>query len=48
MSAKQIDVFNKLSATFAPETVKKWEAMAVAWDANPKALNPYKKPSSGK
>lgn len=48
MSAKQIDVFNKLSATFAPETVKKWEAMAMAWNANPKAPNPYKEPSSGK
>ncbi|KIJ99026.1 hypothetical protein K443DRAFT_8698 [Laccaria amethystina LaAM-08-1] len=47
MSAKQTDVFDKLSATFAPETVKKWEAMVVAWNANPMAPNPYKEPKSG-
>ena len=48
MSAKQTDIFNKLSATFPPETVKKWEAMILAWNANPKALNPYKELTSGK
>jgi hypothetical protein len=48
MSAKQTEVFNQLSATFSPETIKKWEAMVVAWEANPQAPNPYEEPESGK
>lgn len=48
MTTKQTDVFNKFSATFSPETVKRWEATVVAWNANPKAPNPYKEPKSGK
>jgi hypothetical protein len=47
MSAKQTNIFNQLSATFSPETVKKWEAMVTAWNANPKNLNPYQEPKSG-
>jgi len=47
MNSKQTDVFNKLSATFSPETVKRWEVMVVAWNANPKAPNPYKELMSG-
>jgi hypothetical protein len=47
MSAKHTDVFNKLSATSTPETVKKWEEMVTAWNANPKAPNPYQEPKDG-
>jgi hypothetical protein len=47
MSTKQTDIFNQLSATFSPETVKKWEAMVTAWNANPKKPNPYQEPMSG-
>jgi hypothetical protein len=47
MNAKQTDVFNKLSATFKPETIKKWEDMVIAWGANPKAPNPYQEPAGG-
>jgi Kyakuja-Dileera-Zisupton transposase len=41
MAKKQSEVFKQLSATFSPETVANWEAMVVAWNANPKAPNPY-------
>ncbi|KIJ90114.1 hypothetical protein K443DRAFT_126586, partial [Laccaria amethystina LaAM-08-1] len=44
MSAKHTDVFNQLSATFPPATVKKWESKITAWEANPKARNPYAEP----
>jgi len=47
MNTKQTDIFNKFSATFSPEMVKRWEAMVVAWNANPKAQNPYKELKSG-
>jgi hypothetical protein len=47
MSAKQTEVFNQLSATFSPQTIKKWEAMVVAWEADPQAPNPYEEPESG-
>jgi hypothetical protein len=47
MSAKQTDVFNKLSATFLPETIEKWEKMVTTWNANPKAPNPYREPKGG-
>jgi hypothetical protein len=48
LSAKQTEVFNQFSATFALATIKKWEAMITAWEANPKAPNPYEEPESGK
>jgi hypothetical protein len=48
MSAQQAEVFNQFSATFSATTVKKWEAMVTAWNANPKARNPYQEPRSGK
>lgn len=47
MSAKHTAVFNKLSATFSPETVKKWEEMVTAWNANHKAPNPYRELECG-
>jgi len=47
MGAKHTDVFNKLSATFSPETVKKWDDMVTAWNENPKAPNPYREPKGG-
>ena len=47
MSAKQTEVFNQLSATFSTQTIKKWEATVVAWEANPQAPNPYEEPESG-
>ena len=47
MSAKQTDIFNQLSSTFPPETVKKWEGMVTAWNADPKMLNPYQEQKSG-
>jgi hypothetical protein len=47
MSAQQADVFSQLSATFPPATVKKWEAMVIAWNTKPKAPNPYQEPRSG-
>ena len=48
MSTIQNKIFNKLSATFLIETLKKWEAIIMAWNLNPKALNLYKEPKSGK
>jgi len=48
MSAKHTDVFNQLSATFLPTTVKKWESKITAWEANPKAWNPYAELEGGK
>ena len=48
MSAKQTDVFNQLSANFPPATIKKWELKITAWEANPKAWNPYTEPEGGK
>jgi hypothetical protein len=48
MSVKQTEVFQQLSATFAPETVEKWETMVATWYSNPKAPNPYQEPKSGK
>jgi hypothetical protein len=47
MSMKHTDIFNKLSATFSPESVKKWEEMFTTWNVNPKALNPYREPKGG-
>ena len=47
MSAKQTDVFNQLSATFSPAIIKKWESKVIAWEANPKAKNPYAEQESG-
>jgi hypothetical protein len=46
MSIKQTDIFNQLSATFPPETVKTWEAMVAAWNSNCEAPNPYQEPKS--
>ena len=48
MSAQQADVFEQFLATFTPAVIKKWEAMVTAWNANPKARNPYQEPKSGK
>ena len=48
MSAKQKTIFDQLSATFAPEIVNKWEVMVINWNADPKALNPYREPASRK
>jgi hypothetical protein len=47
MSVKQTNVFNKLLATFSPETVKKWEEMVTTWNVNPQAPNPYEEPKGG-
>jgi hypothetical protein len=48
LSAKQTEVFNQFSATFSPATIKKWESMITAWEANPKAPNPYEETENGK
>lgn len=48
MSAKQKQIFDQLSAMFAPEIVNKWEMMVAEWNANPKAPNPYQEPKSCK
>ena len=48
MGDKQMEIFNQMSATFAPEVVKKWEAMVAAWNMSPKASNPYEEPKNGK
>jgi len=48
MSAKQTDIFNQLSVTFPPATIKKWESKITAWEANPKAHNPYAELEGGK
>jgi hypothetical protein len=48
MSAVQTDVFIQLSATFSGETIRKWEDMIFAWNANSKAPNPYQEPICGK
>jgi hypothetical protein len=48
MSAKQMETFDQLSATFSPEVVEKWKTMVSAWNANPKAQNPYAEPKSSK
>jgi hypothetical protein len=47
MSTKQTNIFNQLSTTFPPETVKKWEDMVTAWNADPKSPNPYQEKKSG-
>ena len=47
MSIHQADVFDRFSATFSPSTVKKWEAVVTAWNANANAPNPYQEPQSG-
>jgi len=48
MSGIQTDIFNQLSATFTPETIRRWEEMVVAWNKDPKkAPNPYREPRSG-
>jgi hypothetical protein len=48
MSEIQADIFNQFSATFTPETIKRWEAMVIAWNKNPiKAPNPYRETASG-
>ena len=47
MSTKQTDIFNQLSTTFSPETVKKWEDMVTVWNANPKMPNPNQEKKSG-
>lgn len=46
MSTKQTDIFNQLSATFSSETINKWEALVVNWNADPKAPNPYQEPKN--
>jgi len=48
MSTKQTKIFYKLSATFSPEIIDKWEAMVANWNADPKAPNPYREPESRK
>lgn len=47
MSTKQTEVFNQLSATFSTQTIKKWDAAVITWEANPQAPNPYGEPESG-
>lgn len=47
MSAKQTEVFDQLSTTFSPAVIKKWELKVIAWEANPKAPNPYAERESG-
>ena len=47
LSTQQAEVFNQFSATFTPSAVKKWEEMVIAWNANPKARNPYQDWPSG-
>ena len=47
MSVQQSDIFDQFSATFSPAVVTKWEAMVTAWNANPKAPNPYHERQSG-
>ena len=48
LSAQQAEVFNQFLAMFTPSAVKKWKEMVVAWNANPKAWNPYQDQPSGK
>lgn len=47
MSLKQTDIFRQLCATFPMVTIRKWEAMVIAWNANPKAPNPYAESKNG-
>jgi len=47
MSAKHMEIFEKFSATFPPETVARWVRMVERWEANPKAPNPYNEPAQG-
>ena len=48
LSAKQTDIFNQFSSTFSPAMIKKWESMVTAWEANPKAPNPYEESENSK
>ncbi|KAF9554491.1 hypothetical protein CPC08DRAFT_737663 [Agrocybe pediades] len=41
MRKKQTEIYNRMASTFTPATISKWEAMVAAWEANPKAPNPY-------
>lgn len=47
MSEKQTGIFRQLCTTFPPATIRKWEAMVLAWNANPKAPNPYAESKNG-
>ncbi|KAH7917878.1 hypothetical protein BV22DRAFT_1025551, partial [Leucogyrophana mollusca] len=47
MEAKHQDLFEKLTSTFAPALVAKWEESVTRWEADPKAPNPYEEPLSG-
>ena len=47
MSKTQNNIFIQLSSTLPPETVKKWEEMVTAWNADPKRPNPYQEKKSG-
>ena len=46
MSAKQINIFSQLSATFSSETINKWEALVTNWNTHSKAPNPYQEPTN--
>ncbi|EDR11734.1 uncharacterized protein LACBIDRAFT_324497 [Laccaria bicolor S238N-H82] len=46
MNKKQMEIFEKFSSTFPPETVVKREQMVVCWEDDPKAPNPYDEPEA--
>jgi hypothetical protein len=48
MSAKHMEIFEKFSATFPPETVARWVRMVERWEDDPKAPNPYNEPEQSK
>ena len=48
MSAKHMEIFEKFSATFPPETVRRWVWMVEHWENDPNAPNPYKETEQSK
>jgi len=48
MSDKHMEVFEKFSAMFPPETVARWVRMVERWEGDPKAPNPYNEPEQSK
>ena len=48
MSAKHMEIFEKFSATFPPETVRRWVQMVERWENDPKAPNLYNETEQSK
>ena len=48
MSVKQREIYRDHTANFPAETINEWEAMVLAWEADPTRPDPYEEPQSSK